>query len=84
MTPERWKKVEELRFHDTHDFAVAKDGIYFAPKTNPEAGSVIQFFNFGTEEIKTITTVKNVKVGSPYLQTLNGSFIHKLISSGVT
>ena len=67
------------------NFAVAKHGIYFTPKTNPKVGTPIQFFNFGTKEIKTITIVKNVyQDGLSVSPDAQWIIYGQKISSGVT
>ncbi|PYV36962.1 MAG: hypothetical protein DMG06_29365, partial [Acidobacteria bacterium] len=46
------------------NFAVAKEGIYFLPTSEATGGVPVQFFSFGTGEIKTVATVgKAVWVG---------------------
>jgi hypothetical protein len=42
---------------DAQAFAIVKEGIYFIPKPNSSGIPYIQFFNFATKKVRTITHV---------------------------
>jgi hypothetical protein len=43
---------------DRHNFAILKEGIYFIPRPDAAGRYSIQFFNFPTKKIRSITTIE--------------------------
>jgi hypothetical protein len=44
---------------DARAFAVVKEGIYFIPRSDAAGRHSIQFFNFATKKIRSISTIES-------------------------
>ena len=67
---------------DGNAFGVVKEGIYFIPKPDAAGRYSIQFFNFATKRIRSISTIERARslLTSPFPPMADGSYTRRLIS----
>jgi Tol biopolymer transport system component len=68
------EETQVLESVDGQGFAVVKEGIYFVPRPNAAGRYSIQFFNFATKRIRSVSTIER-EIGSYLSVSPDGRWI---------
>jgi Tol biopolymer transport system component/predicted Ser/Thr protein kinase len=68
------EETQVLESVDRKAFAIVKEGVYFIPKPDAAGGYSIQFFNFATKRIRSISTIEST-IGSDLSVSPDGRWI---------